>query len=603
MKLKYKKRILFAILSMLVVFSCTACNSNGKDGKQEEKVEGNNQEKKVSFDDYMDQLLSQDLASDLMVYHQFVENPDSFNITEYSHKISGPSKESFDEETKLCKERLEKLLSYDYESLNDEQKLDYDTLRTYYEQRIEIEDCCYYQEPLSTTDGDHIIIPGIMGLQASRFFETLNNRNLKDKTSVEEYFVFYEAIGDYLKEIAQFEREKYDAGLFMPALRAGKVIDVCKEKIDNQCVEVTESFEEELKKLDWLSEADKADLLAQNEAKVKEHIVPGYQAIADAMKDCAKDNNQGKALCETELGKKYYSYLIKAENNMNWTPEEMIEVLDKYVDAWNEERDGIIAANPGIAVAISKKLSNYSDIDTLITALNEGAKKDFPALNIEWGIKDMPESMNGFAMGLFYPQALDTMTKNHFIYAGTLLSPGESDYAETVAHEGVPGHLYNYCYWMQLDMSPYRRFISWLKSIGTLEGWTTYIEEFGYRYIGLNDVEARYLELERLRELAAIQRVDAGVNYEGWKLKEVVDYLLKNASEYALAGEYIVDVVQDSINMYGPYGLGYINLTEIKADMMEKKGDSYTDLDFHTDYLNVGPTNFEFIREQLLGNS
>lgn len=592
------KKVLCMSLTFILIFSFTACKNVGS--REQSSKEQEIQEKSLSFDEYLNSLLREDLTSDLSIYVQFVENPESFGITNYNKSLVGPGKENFDKETKQCEERLAKLTSYDYNSLTDEQKLDYDTIKTYLEDRIEIKDCCYYQEPLSTLDGDHIVLPGVTGLHASRYFETLSNQGTKDLEAVKKYFEFYEAAGNYLKEVAQFEREKAEQGLFMSTERASSVAEVCKKVIDNEASEFIESFVDEIDKVDWLSKKEKAALKATNEKLAKKYIVPGYQAIFDAMKDCAGKEGQGKGLYETELGKKYYAYVLKSDNNMDLTPEESITLLDKKVAEWLAERDAIINEDPDIAVSISKKLGKYKDTVSVVSILNANVYKDFPNINVEWGVKDMPNSMNGFAMGLFFPQAIDSTQELHSIYSGTMLEPGTSSFIQTIGHEGVPGHLYNYCYFMNLDISDYRKFIGWVQSTGTLEGWTTYIEEYAFRYMGLTKQESRYLELQRLLELGLIQRVDIGVNYEGWKVGDVSKYFSETEPMYVLLSGYIFSIVQDSINSYGPYCMGYIKLTDIKEKMKDKLGDSFSDKKFHELYLNVGPTTFELLEKQLL---
>ena len=589
-KRKVGRKVVLFLLSMLLICSFTACK----------KVKELKQQENLTFDEYMDSLLKEDLASDLSSYVQFVENPKDYGITSYSHTILGPGKANFDAITKQCEERLAKLLTYDYESLTNEQKITYDTLKTYYENRIAIKDCCYYQEPLSTIDGDHIILPGSIALHTSRFFETLKNRGIQEASAIEEYFYVYEAVDQYLKEVAQFEREKADAGLFMSSEEADDVIDLCESIIDNKAYDFKLTFEDEIKKLSWLGEDERNALLAKNTELAEKHVVSGYQAIVDAMKECAPKGGKSKGLYETELGKKYYEYVLKAGNNDSATPLETAALLEQYVTSWNAEVDAIVQSNPTIMKSVNDKLSAYEDVDTLIQTINEGAKADFPDLNLTWGVKDMPTAMNGFAMGLFYPQPLDSTSTEHSIYAGTMLTPGTSAYVQTIGHEGVPGHLYNYCYFLNLDITPYRKLIGWVNSLGTLEGWTTYIEEYAYRYIGLTEQEARYLELQRLLELGLVQRVDIGVNYEGWQEGEVANYLSKNGPMYAMMSAYIKWLVQNSINMYGPYGVGYINLIQIKDQMKQNMGENFTDLQFHEAYLNIGPTTFDILRKQLL---
>ena len=594
---KNYKRYFMLVFMLVLALNYSACNlTDSKKDKDKEIT----YDKKLSFDEFFNQMLKEDLNSDLTTYVQFVENPENFGITKASDELQGIGINTFNQQTELCKSRLEQLKSYDYESLTDAQKLDYDTVKTYLEQRISIQDLAYYQDNLSTNQGDHIIIPGILGLHADRFFDTLGARGIQDISKVEEYFDIYSALGDYLKEIAQFEREKAEQGLFMEEERANQVARVCRDHVDSECLEIQKTFEAELEELDWVSDADREKLLEENKKLVKKHMVAGYQAIADAMKDCAQKGGKVNYLGETEAGKRYYEYVVNSTINDAASVEEMAALLDTYTKEWIAEKAKIEEENPTIMTTINTKLQDYSDPELLVATLTEKSKEYFPDVTMEWGIDKMPECMNAFAMGLFYPQALDSSIPKQTVYVGTLLTPGAYNYVETIGHEGVPGHLYNYAYFLNLDISQYRKFIGWASSVGTLEGWTTYIEEYCYRFVGLSDQEARYLELTRLIELGVIQTIDFGVNYYGWTTADISKYLKEYQPAYLLMSAYIESLVKDSICSMGPYVMGYIYLTQIKEQMQDQMGSSFADMAFHTAYLNVGPTTFDLLRKQLL---
>lgn len=592
----YKRHFIYAIL-LVMVFNLVACKPSEKKTEDSKEV---TYQKSLSFDEFMDQLLIEDLTSDLTTFVQFVEKPENFGISSNSNALRGVSAEEFKKQTEQCEKRLNQLLTYDYNQLTDDQKLDYDTIKTYLEQRIEIKDCAYYQDNLSTMQGDHIIIPGVLGLHATRFFDTLEAKEVQEVSAVEEYFAIYEALGKYLKDLAKLEREKADKGLFMSKERADQVASVCKDHIDAEGIELKKSFIEEVKQLDWLTESQREALLKKNNELVEKHMVSGYKALLNAMKDCAKKGGKVNYLSETEQGKLYYEYVVKSTINDNATVDEMAALLDSYMKEWVAEKNRILDDNPAIMNSINSKLKVYADPNLLVQTLTEKSKEYFPKVTMDWGTGDMPDCMNQFAMGLFYPQALDSTISKQTVYVGTQLIPGASNYVQTIGHEGVPGHLYNYAYFLDLDISQYRKFSGWVNSTGTLEGWTTYIEKYVYQFAGLSEVEARYLELTRLVELGLMQAIDFGVNYYGWSTTDVSNYLKEYEPMYVMMSGYIEEMVKDSICNAGPYVMGYIYLTEIKEKMKDMMGSDFNDMVFHTTYLNVGPTTFDLLRKELL---
>jgi uncharacterized protein (DUF885 family) len=367
-------------------------------------------------------------------------------------------------------------------------------------------------------------------------------------------------------------------------------------------MEIQKTFEDELSELSWLSESDKETLLEENTKLVKEHMVTGYQALVDAMEDCEDKGGKVSYISETEAGKRYYEYVINSTINDSSSVDDMVALLDLNLKEWIAEKKKILKENPAIVPTINNKLKAYTDSDILIQTLTEKSKEFFPKVDLEWGIEDMPECMNSFAGGLFYPQPLDSTIPKLSVYTSTELTPGAPNYVQTIGHEGVPGHLYNYAYFLDLDISQYRKFTGWVNSSGTLEGWTTYIEEYAYRFVGLSEQEARYLELNRLIELGLLQTIDFGVNYSGWEKVNITNYLKEYEPAYILMTDYIETMVKDSFCNAGAYVMGYIYLTQIKEQMKEQMGPLFTDMEFHTAYLNVGPTTFELLRTQLLEN-
>lgn len=594
-------RSMMLLLAAVLACSITACSGNEKqqpDNKQE-VTQSVKEEKELTFDEYLESLYVNDLASDFTKYSQFVQNPNNYGITDYSRYLSAPTQEAYDESTKQCEERLAALSNYDYNSLSASQKLDYDTIKEQLEARIAIKDCFYYAEPLSTTDGDHIVAPGIVSLYATRFFETLHENGAQDIASVEKYFEVYDAFGTYFKQIADFERKKAEQGMFMTIDRAKQVITTCSKVVNNDGADFVTAFEDYIVDLSWLSDEDKKTLIAKNSDLVKEQIVSGYQAIIDAMNDCMSKSSTEKGLANTENGKKYYESIVKSLTSSDITPLEMANLLEEKLKVWNAERDEIMNRRPKIMSEINNTMANYTDSAKLATMLTEKIKADFPEITLDWGVDSMPQSLNGFAAGLFYPPAFDSTVEKETVYAGTMLTPGTANYVQTIGHEGVPGHLYHYSYMKTLDISNYRRLLGWSSFTGYLEGWTTYIEEYAYRYAGLDEDQARLLELQRLIELAVLQRVDTGVNYEGWSMTEINGFLRETAPTYLIMSAYIKGVVEDSPCLYSSYVVGYVKLTEIKEAVKEKMGGFYTDKAFHEQYLNVGPAKYERIKTEL----
>ncbi len=584
---KRGKRSIIAIVLSLTIF-VTGCAN---------KVEP----KELTFAEFSDKMFREIVTSSALTYSQFIENPENYGITEYEHILASLSKEEFDKSTKQSEEELAQLLNYDYNSLTSAQKIDYDITKAMLEQSIAIKDAYYYQEPLSTMDGDHITLSGIVSLYGNRYFQTLVEKGKESKKDVEEFFEIYEMVEKYFNDVAQFEREKAKEGLFMTSTRAEAVRKSCLSVVNNNALDYKKTFQEEVAKLSFLSDSEKKELIEKSDSLVEKHIVPAYQKLVDTMEDLKEQGGKSKGFYETETGKIYYENLLKSSCSVNATPEELMKLLEENLAVYVKEKEEILAKHPNIENEIVITARQWSDADNITKMLSEKAKVDFPDAGLTWGVKDMPTCMNSFAGGLFYPFAIDSTLKEEYIYLGTLNAPGTQPYLQVLAHEGVPGHLYHYNYLNDIGTTDYRKILAWAGTglVGYLEGWTTYVEEIGYSYGGLSDIQARETQLNRLIEITLVTIIDIGVNYYGWENNKISEVISQYSPGYLIMGTYLKSIVEESPGLYSSYAVGYIYTKQIIDAINEQSGGTMSKKEVHEKYLSVGPATYDILMREL----
>lgn len=556
--------------------------------------------KELTFDEYSEQMFREIVTSDALTYSQFIENPENFGITEYEHILASFSKKEFDQAIKQSEEELAQLLKYDYNTLTSSQKIDYDITKTMLEQSIAIKDAYYYREPLSTMDGDHITLSGIVSLYGNRYFQTLVEKGKESKKEVEEFFEIYEMVEKYFNEVAQFEREKAKEGLFMNSTRAEAVRKACLSVVNSNAKDYKKTFEEEVIKLSFLSDSEKKELIEKSNSLVEKHVVPAYQKLVDTMEELKDQGGKSKGFYETETGKIYYENLLKSSCSVNATPDELMKLLEESLAGYVKEKEEILAQHPNIENEIVISARQWSDADSITKMLSEKAKEDFPDADLAWGVKDMPTCMNSFAGGLFYPFAIDSTLKEEYIYLGTLNAPGTQPFLQVLAHEGVPGHLYHYNYLNNIETTDYRKILAWAGSglVGYLEGWTTYVEEIGYSYGGLSDVQARETQLNRLIEISLVTMIDIGVNYYGWDNTKLSEVINQYAPQYLIMGTYLKSIVEESPGLYSSYAVGYIYTKQIMDAINEQSGGIMSKKEVHEKYLSVGPATYDILMRE-----
>ena len=166
----------------------------------------------------------------------------------------------------------------------------------------------------------------------------------------------------------------------------------------------------------------------------------------------------------------------------------------------------------------------------------------------------------------------------------------------TLAHEGYPGHLYQTLYTTSKDLSLIRNLLSYS---GYVEGWATYVEYYSYDLSGLNPNLSQLLKFNSAASLGLYAYIDMSVNYDGWGLNEVANYL----HDYGIEDEEIIKeifyaMVEAPAN-YLCYFIGYLEILELKEMAEDSLGKNFSLIEFHDSLLSIGPAPFYVIKEYL----
>ena len=174
----------------------------------------------------------------------------------------------------------------------------------------------------------------------------------------------------------------------------------------------------------------------------------------------------------------------------------------------------------------------------------------------------------------------------------------------TLAHEGYPGHLYEFTSFYNNDEIPDIRKI--LDFIGATEGWAEYVSENALKYLDdLSENGAKMYALNDVLTYVVVSRLDIGVNYEGWDLDDAYDYLSayfqtdKNYDEEDnLVSSLYYEVAGDP-GAYLPYTLGHMFMNDMREKAEEELGDAFDAKEYHQWLLDVGVAPFNVYDSEL----
>ena len=96
-----------------------------------------------------------------------------------------------------------------------------------------------------------------------------------------------------------------------------------------------------------------------------------------------------------------------------------------------------------------------------------------------------------------------------------------------------------------------------------------------------------YSQLYQLFAYLLYTRIDAGIGYEGWTLKEVEDYLSSKGLNTSMA-EDLLRTFSEGPGQYAAYGYGMLYTYEIHEKAKEELGEYFNMIDFNEEFLSHG---------------
>lgn len=548
------------------------------------------------FQRFTDRIALEEFSSNTLNLHYTLAYPQDYGIKDYTISLGTMEPDVLKQSGKQLAALQKKLEDFSYENLSSENRMIYDMLRLDFSLQLSAADFYLLQEPLGPNLGIQAQLPALLAEYTFRVPQ-----------DIQDYFSLLTCIPEYFNSILEFEKEKSAQGLFMN--------DTCAKGIIQQCTAFSSQKEENF--LDVMFEEQLADLkqqkvITQKQADsyksmhkklLKKCVFPAYENLAEGLeKLCGTGKNWG-GLCHLPDGAQYYEYLLK--NNVgDFRPiPEIQQRLMEQLKADTMAIQNLLQQDPSLFSKAAKltQSTTYSPQE-MLAYLNQTMTRDFPSLKApDYEVKAVPKAMEDFSSPAFYlTPPLDTLSPNA-IYINGASQVSETELFTTLAHEGFPGHLYQTLYFGRQQPSLIREFLG---CSGYVEGWATYVESMAYGYgaefLNISPQVMELLNRNRSISLCLYSILDIGIHYQGWTLQEVTNTL----SSFGIASQEICQeifqyTVENPTN-YLKYYLGFLNFTDLRTTVENKKGTDFQLKDFHQKILEIGPAPFPVVKKYLL---
>ncbi len=562
----------------------TADSSQNKPDIEYTDAQKNVQEE---FDTYMDDLYADIMSSSLVSTHFDLENPEDFGITEYD-AIWGNENllESYESALDDDKELYDEIKAFDYSCLTYDQQLIYDTMLEYLENCFTLDEYFYFNQSFSPNSGAQFELNLI-----------LSEYRINDKNDLENYIKTLSSCDDYINSLITFEKWRASKGYAMTDDAIDEVIGQCKDILSAKEPAFLSVIRDVIDGCTFLTSDEKSSYKTQITTLATENVIPAYNAIINCLTELKGKRTVEGGLCNYENGKEYYESLIRLYTGSDKTIKELIKTIEDNIYDDLMSYSYLAMADPNLENKLEKEHTYIkSEPDEILKYLMEELKEDFPApVYTGYTLKYVAESMESSSNPAFYLLPPTDNYKHNVIYVNQSEEYANMELFPLLAHEGMPGHMYQNNYFLSLNPHPIRTLFGFN---GYAEGWAQYVEHYSYKWSGIDENIGKIKAIDGRFGFALYSRVDIGVNYEGWDIKDIEDYLSTYLVDTSIAGELYKLFINDP-GVYLQYYIGEIEILELKEKAEDKLDDDFDIKEFHTFFLEVGPTYYEIIEDRM----
>lgn len=542
-------------------------------------------ESREKFDTFTNELFVTEVQKDTITLNYSLNNWESYGIEIGDVKIGHFSPSYIESLLATYENYLAILKDISYKDLRPDQQLTYDVLKYYFKLELTQGDFVLYHDVLGPTTGIQAQLPVLFA-----------EFNIKTQEDLDIYLALVKSIEPYFEEVCEFQKLKAASGLFMSKQVADSIISQCENFIkDPEENFLIITINNKISNMDFLSEDEKSKYIKENNDSIKNTLIPAYELLIATLKDLNSTGKNDKGLCYYEKGKSFYEYLIAYNTNSSKSVPELIQMVDLSIEENILEMGDILERNPKVYEELMDISFPLQEPTEIITFLESAVLKDFPEIpSVNCTISYVPESLQEhLSPAMYLVPAIDDY-KNNVIYINPEYNM--TDVFPTLAHEGYPGHLYQSVYFRDSNPSPIRNLLDFG---GYIEGWATYVEYYSYYLAGLEKDVADFIVANMTTNMGIYCRLDFGIHYEGWTFSDSLDYLKSLEINDKELVTLLYETILEEPALYPQYGIGYLEIMELKKKAESKLSDRFSLKDFHTFMLDVGPAPFIVIEERL----
>jgi len=505
------------------------------------------------------------------------------------------------ETMKFYKNSLEVLLSFDDNSLSQEQRLNKDVLVWFLNKEIEGEPFIYHDYLVNQFNGIPASLPSFA-----------QDHHINSVEDAENYISRLKAFPWKLAQLTEGIKKQLDLGIAPPgyifSAFAASVSQFTSPAPSSNSLYTT--FVTKLDECSEISEEEKARLKAEALEAVKTHVYGAYKDLHKYLLPIVRDPSDvsvSSGVWELPQGDEYYAYIVSKHTTTDLTPQDIHEMgLLEVERIHGEIRNKLI----------SMGVEDPDPVRYLINLGNQDLVRDRGEILAEYSqaVEEakglLPEYFNTLPQGSVHvepvPSHREATYANHYAWPAPDGSrPGiffvnvsyphaRCDIEALAFHETVPGHHLQIALQLESDLPGFRALVG---TTAYPEGWALYAEKLMYENGCYSDPQSElgYLKSELFR--AARLVIDTGIHYKQWSRREAIEYLRERTG---LRWENEIDRYTVWPGQALAYKVGELKILELRDIAMEQLGDKFDLKEFHDVILSTGSVPMEVLEQEVM---
>lgn len=574
------------LLAGLLALSLAGC-SQVKIGYEQEK-----------FDAFMQDVFVNTMQSDYTTAHTFLQNPADFGVDMEKIPVNLGDRftqENMEKQREQLRETNDTFREFDRDLLTAEQQDIYDTFDAQIALEIQFSDAKfdYYAPLFESMSGLQFQLPTLFA-----------DWEVRSEQDVQDLITLVQDVKPYVASALDYTQKQADMGLLMLDLDA--VADYCSGIV--QAGEQSAILSAMSAGIDSLNlDPERAETYKNELAQAfTDSFIPAFQHICDTMDSLkASGKNHTQGLAQFEHGKEYYELLLRQSIGADQSVQEVQEMMETAGQDHLKNLSAILLQNPTALLPLAENNLPETGNDSyqeILDALGEKIFTLFPEVReLSYHIVAVNEEIasdTGVEAYFKIPPLDGTSPKQLRVNPNTGEVSSLSTYS-TVAHEGFPGHMYQYAYMYEHVDSNYIKVLSNVPAY--TEGYAVYAQYEALKE--LEGIDQALLDAYRENELisyCAIIVCDIGIHYEGWSIEEFTSYL--NSQGFSLAGEDArlqYEQLWANPCAFEPYYVGYEQFRALKEKAQDALGNQFQEKAFNEVILRSGTVPFSVVERNV----